>query len=412
MIKNQFIKYSVSFCLIVFSFFFSFCILKKDNENRQEVKWVGTWATAPMLIDNNHQPPDPGLKNNTLRQVVRVSIGGNLLSIRFSNLFGKESTTMKAVYIAVAKDDGCIDTSTQRSLTFNGNQEVTMDPKGEVVSDSLRFSLTPSSRLAISIHFGDVSSTITGHPGSRTNSYLTAGNYATAVEFAKEKKVERWYIINGINVKTTNSSSAIAILGNSITDGKGSDTDQHNRWTDILSERLLNDAKKKHIGVLNLGIGGNTILQGGIGPTALKRFDSDILLQKGVRWLIILQGINDIGGIKAEIDLPKTVKGLIDAYCLMVDKAHEKGVKVYGCTMLPFSKSFYDSPYRQVAWKQLNNWIRNSGKFDEVIDFEKIMSSSEYPGLISDHLHNGDFLHPNKNGYKVMGEAIKLDLFK
>ena len=374
--------------------------------------WVGTWSTAPQLVEPNNMPPSPGLTNNTLRQIVRVSIGGELLRFRFSNIFSEQPVTMKSVYIAIPREESAVDAVTQKQLTFRGNSNIVMQPGEEVISDPVSFSLAPGSILAITILFGETSATVTGHPGSRTTSYILAGDHVTSVDFAGAIKTDHWYIINGIDVEATPESAAIVAIGNSITDGRGSGTNKQNRWTDILSERLLNNAATSNYGVLNMGIGGNCVVRGGLGPTALNRFDRDVLSQHGVRWLLILEGINDIGGTRTEEAAAQIANELIDAYSLMIDKAHAKGIKVYGCTILPFAGSFYDSPFRQEARDKINSWIRNSGKFDAVIDFDQVMRSIDDSKTMQADLHDGDLLHPNELGYKKMGEAIDLDLFK
>jgi lysophospholipase L1-like esterase len=374
--------------------------------------WVGTWSTSPMLVEPNNMPPAPGLTNNTLRQVVHVSIGGNVVRLRFSNVFSKSPVTMKKVAIAVSKEGGTVDASTQKMLTFKKMNEVTMSPNAEVTSDPLSFNLAAGSRLAITIYFGNTSPDVTGHPGSRTTSYILEGDKVSAADFDNAVKTDHWYVINGIDVKASSKAATIAVLGNSITDGRGSGTNKQNRWTDILSEQLLKNPATRQYGVLNLGIGGNCVVRGGLGPTALARFDRDILSQSSVRWLIILEGINDIGGIRSSEDVPFMVKCLIDAYSSMIDKAHAKGIKVYGATILPFAKSFYDKDFRQLARDQVNEWIRKSGRFDAVIDFDKIMQNPDAPATILSDMHDGDFLHPNQAGYKRMGESIDLNLFK
>jgi len=174
----------------------------------------------------------------------------------------------------------------------------------------------------------------------------------------------------------------------------------------------LQNKETEHIGVLNLGIGGNCVVHGGLGPTAINRFDRDILAQNGVRWLIIFEGINDIGGVRSIEAATKVANDLIDAYSQMINKAHAKGIKVYGATIMPFAKSFYDADYRQVARDSVNNWIRNSGRFDAVIDFDKTMRNPDEPKTILSNVHDGDFLHPNELGYIKMGESIDLNLFK
>lgn len=381
------------------------------SKSKEPGKWVGTWATAPQLVEPNNMPPKPGLANNTIRQVVRVSIGGERLRLHFSNAFSKEPVTMKTVAVAVAREGSLIDASTQQILKFNGTEEVTMLPSGEVYSDPVAFTLAPGSRLAITIYLGDTSPGITGHPGSRTTSYILSGNQIGSADFVNAVTTDHWYVINSIDVMADTGSFAIAALGNSITDGRGSGTNKQNRWTDVLSERLLNNTATRNIGVLNLGIGGNCVLRGGLGPTALTRFDRDILSQSSIKWLLILEGINDIGGIRTAESAPKVARELIEAYSLMADKAHARGIKVYGCTILPFEKSFYDTPYRQQARDRVNEWIRTTNKLDAVIDFDKVMRNPDDIKKIGSDWHDGDWLHPNQAGYKKMGEAIDLDLF-
>lgn len=409
-LKMKYLLSRVMFMIIVL--FFTACtpknIVGKDNKNK---KWVGTWATAPQLVEPGNMPPHPGLTNNTIRQVVRVSIGGTVLRVRFSNTFSKEVTTMLKVAVTDAADGSSINISTPQLLKFSGKDSVTMSPFGEVVSDPLNFKCNPGSRLAITIYFGNTSSTLTGHPGSRTTSYILKGDQVHAVDFSGAVKTDHWYMINTIEVMAPAESFAIAALGNSITDGRGSGTNKQNRWTDILSQRLLDNSATKNIAVLNLGIGGNCVLRGGLGPTALKRFERDILSQSNVKWLVILEGINDIAGIKNETEAPKVARELIEAYSLMADKAHAKGIKVYGCTILPFEKSFYDTPFRQQARDIVNEWIRTTAKFDAVIDFDKIMRNPDDVGKIQSTLHDGDMLHPNEAGYKKMGEFVDLNLF-
>ncbi|MGB8490148.1 MAG: SGNH/GDSL hydrolase family protein, partial [Bacteroidales bacterium] len=374
--------------------------------------WTGTWATAPQLVEPNNMPPAPGLTNNTLRQVVRVSTGGEVLRARFTNVFSKSPVTMKSVQIAVSGDGYAIDAKTQKVLKFKGKKQVTMSPDGEVLSDPLKFHLEPGSELAITICFGNTSPDVTGHPGSRTTSYILPGNQCAQGDFSKAVTTEHWYVINGIDVMAPETAGTVVILGNSITDGRGSGTNKQDRWPDILSERLLKNPPASRTGVLNLGIGGNCVLRGGLGPTALARFDRDVLSQSNVKWLIILEGINDIGGTRNSEMAARTAKELISAYSTMIEKAHAKGIKVYGATILPFARSFYDRDYRQVARDTVNAWIRQKGHFDAVIDFDQVMRNPEDIRTMLPDLQSGDFLHPNEAGYKKMGEAIDLRLFE
>lgn len=375
-------------------------------------KWVGTWSTAPQLVEPGNVPPAPGLTNNSLRQIVRVSIGSDSLRIRFSNAFSTSAVTLKAVKIAVSTGGNTIDATTSKELKFSGKTEVTMNPGAMITSDPISFDLKSRMDLAITIYFGETCPNITGHPGSRTTSYLLAGNNTSVNDFSGSVSTDHWYIINGIDVKAPKSSGAVAILGNSITDGRGSGTNKQNRWPDILSERLLKNAGTQQVGVLNLGIGGNCVLKNCLGPSGVSRFSRDILKQQGIRWFIIAEGINDIGQIPDLATADKIAQDLIAAYKQMIVDAHAQGIKVYGATIMPFKKSFYDAEYRQTARNTVNDWIRNSGNFDAVIDFDKAMRDPNDTLTILPTAHTGDFLHPNEAGYILMGEAVDLKLFE
>lgn len=380
---------------------------KSKTEN-----WVGTWACAQMLVEPNNMPPAPGLSENTLRQIIRVSIGGKRMRLRFSNIFSDQPTVLKSVSVGNVVNAPMIDPKTQKELRFNGNSGITINPEQEVFSDAFDFELQPGQLLAITIHYGNTSQKASGHPGSRTTSYILQGDQIQNAAFDGAVKTDHWYSIMGLDVVADKYAVNIVCLGNSITDGRGSGTNKQNRWTDILSARLSANKKTEKIGVLNLGIGGNCVVKGGLGPTALDRFERDVLSQKGTKWLVILEGINDIGGIKNPEDAPTKAQELIEAYKVMIDKAHTKGIKVYGCTILPFAKSFYDAPHKQEARDIVNAWIRTSKAFDAVIDFDKAMVAEEGSKTILSNLHDGDFLHPNEAGYVKMGETVDLNLFK
>lgn len=389
---------------------FSGCQSQRLSNNKSS--WVGTWATAQQLVEPHNVPPSPGLTNNTLRQIIRVSIGGKNIRLHFSNLFSDESTVLESVTVANVVNAAMIDGQSLKQLTFDGKSSVAIEAKSDVFSDAFDFPLQPGQLLAITIHYGKTASKISGHPGSRTTSFLLEGDHSKDVNFSGAIKTDHWYNIMGVNVMASKKTSAIVCLGNSITDGRGSGTNKQNRWTDILSERLLAKEATKTIGVLNLGIGGNCVLRGGLGPTALERFDRDVLSQNGVKWLILLEGINDIGGIRKAEEAPVRANELIEAYKLMISKAHAKGIKVYGCTILPFKKSFYDVDFKQQARNIVNEWIRSSHSFDAVIDFDKVMVSSTESQTILPDMHDNDFLHPNEKGYRRLGESIDLEFFK
>ncbi len=374
--------------------------------------WVGTWNAAPQLVEPRNMPPAPGLSNNTLRQVVCVSIGGKNIRIRFSNEFGTSPVTMKEVQIAVSQGGSTVDESTVKALKFQGKSEVTIDPGVAVTSDPFSFDLEPRMKLAITICFGQTSPDVTGHPGSRTTSYLLAGDKTSAIDFAGAAQADRWYIINGIDVKAPKSAAAVAILGNSITDGRGSGTNKQDRWPDILAERLLKNPGTRHVAVLNQGIGGNCVLRFCLGPSALDRFERDVVKQHGVHWLIVMEGINDIGQAPDSTAASQVADDLIAAYQQMIDRAHAHNIMVYGATLLPFGKSFYYTDYRETARNTVNKWIRTRGHFDAVIDFDKVLRNPQDILTLLPTAQSGDFLHPNEKGYQMMGNAIDLTLFK
>lgn len=401
-------------CLMFAFAFVSTLSYAAGKKTQPSTEWVGTWSSAPQIVFEEHNmPPAPGLTNNTFRQIVRVSMGGDKIRLRFSNRYTKQPVTLKTVSVALSTGEWSINKKTNKVLTFNGKKEIVMQPYSDNVSDPLNFKLEPGAKLAITICYGETAPDITGHPASRTTSYLLLGNTSTTADFSSSIATDKWYTISGIDVFAPATAGAITILGNSIADGRGSGTNQFNRWGDILSERLNAHASTANRGVLNLGIGGNCVIRGGLGDPALKRFDADILGQSRVKWLIVAIGVNDIGNSRNnEEAMARTVRELIAGYEEIIGKAHEKGIKVYGATIVPFGKSQYEGEHRQKARETINDWIRNSGAFDAVIDFDKAMCDPSTPTLIRSDLHSGDFLHPNEAGYRVMGETVPLSLFE
>ncbi|WP_437513874.1 SGNH/GDSL hydrolase family protein [Sorangium sp. So ce1099] len=376
-----------------------------------ERRWVGTWTTGPQLTETHNNPPEPGLANNTLRQVVYTSIGGSNVRLLLSNEFGDGPVTMQSVHIADSTTDDGIDTGTDHALTFEGADSVTI-PVGEAVfSDPIDYNLKPLSKLAVTIRFGNVPTGITGHPGSRTTSYIQTGDGVSAAALSSPVKTDHWYYITGLDVMADPTAAAIVILGDSITDGRGSVTNGNTRWPDFLSRRLRANPGTENVAVLNLGIGGGTVLSGGLGPTAKARFQRDVLEQRGARWLVILEGVNDIGNAPAGSG-PAVADGLIAAYGEFIDKAHDAGMLAYGVPILPFGGSNYDSVEHEAARQEVNEWIRTSGKFDEVIDLEPAVRDPNDPSRLQDSLDfENDGLHLNPTGLEAMANAIDLSLF-
>ncbi len=390
--------------------FFSYCRAEPIDTSSSATKWVGTWSTAPQLVEPGNNPPSPGLSNNTLRQIVRVSLGGDRLRMRLSNEFSTNPVTIHAAHIAVSTGGSSIDTSTDKVLYFNGNMECTIAPGTAITSDPLELALQPRTDVAITIYFGNTSPDVTGHPGSRTTSYLLPGNEVSKVDFSGAVTTDHWYNINAIDVLAPSTAACVAILGNSITDGRGSTTNLQNRWTDVFSESLLKDSSTQQVGVLNLGIGGNCVLSGGLGPTGASRFDRDILNQQGVRWAIVLEGVNDIGRVSSAPSATTTANNLIAAYRQMVAKAHAKNIRIYGCTILPFNGNSYYNQFSESCRNTVNQWIRATGNYDGCIDFDRVMRNpQDTTRLVSTYQNDG--LHPDAAGYKTMGESIDRQLF-
>ena len=401
--------------LQVLAVLFSTLILVSCSASKQAsatTNWVSTWSTSQQLVEPRNLPPEPGLTDNTLRQVVRVSIGGDSLKVRFSNKFSTYPVTMKEVHFAASVGGSAIDPNYDVALTFDGKPDVTMEPGAAVTSDLFSFPLKPCTDVTITIYFGDTSPDVTGHPGSRTTSYIQKGDAVDSISLPNAATTDHWYVIDRIDVTAPESAGAVVVLGNSITDGRGSGTNKQNRWPDVLADRFQENFATLNVAVVNSGIGGNCVLRNCLGPSALSRFDRDVIDQKGVKWLIILEGINDIGGIRDEEQATKVTNGLIDAYQQMIDKAHAAGIKVYGATLTPFAGSFYDTPERIDAWKKVNEWIRTSGRFDAVIDLDKTMEDPANPLHMLPEADSGDHLHPSELGHKMMGDAVDLKLFR
>jgi len=408
---NSFRLLPVAILVLITFGFISCSFAGQQSKSNSAKKWVGTWSTAPQLVEPHNNPPSPGLSNNTLRQIVRVSIGGDTLRMRFSNEFSSSPVKLNSVHIAISKGNGAIDTTTGKKILFNGMETITMEAGTAVTSDPFQFTLQPLTDVAITIYFGNTSPDVTGHPGSRTTSFILTGNKVYTADFSGAVKTDHWYVINTIEVLAPATANAVAILGNSITDGRGSGTNKQNRWPDELARRLQENDKTREVAVLNEGIGGNCVLRACLGSSALNRFERDVLNQNGVKWIIIFEGINDIGGATGSQGSAKVAQDLIAAYEQMIDMAHAKDMLVYGATLLPFGGSFYDSPDHQNAWRTVNDWIRNSGRFDAVIDLAKALCDPADTLKLLPAADTGDHLHPNETGHRMMAEAVDLTLF-
>ena len=370
--------------------------------------WVGTWSASPYY-DSANQPP-ASLANGVLRQVVHVSLGGSQIRVQFSNLSGNGPVTINSAHVALCKAtpavDSTIDTTTDKALAFSGTASVTIAQGKEVWSDLADFAVTALSNVTITTAFGSVPSSVVGHSGSRTTSYIQAGSSSvSAASMTSATTTEHWYYISGIDVMADASAKAAVAIGDSITDGRGTDTNNNNRWTDILAARLHANAATANIAMLNQGIGA-TNLVGTSGTAAQARFSRDVLGQSGVRYAIVYDGVNDIGG-GASFASMKT------AYDDMISRAHGKGLLIYGATILPFGGNSYYSAAHESVRQQVNTYIK-SGAFDGYIDFDAALTDSGNPPKLQTSYAQWaqtDGLHPGPVGYQKMGDSVSLSLF-
>jgi lysophospholipase L1-like esterase len=374
--------------------------------------WVGTWAAAPLAL------PDPankfGSADTTLREIVHVSIGGSTARVILTNEFGLDSLTIGAANIALSAGGSDINSDASSALTFNGRPSITIPPGALAVSDPVNLKLPPSSDVAVSIFLpAQTISQVTEHRFADQTNYVVPGNVANAKSLDSPKHLTVWPFLKGIDVKADAKSASIVAFGDSITDGAHSTPNANNRWPDVLARRLQADKKTANLGVLNEGIGGNRVLHDTTGPSALARFDRDVLAQAGVKYLIILESINDIGRA-ARLNNPEdivTADDLIAGFSQMATRAHTHGIKVIGATLTPYIGAGYASPAGEQMRQAINQWIRTTNQLDGVVDFDKATQDPSNPTAFLPANDSSDHLHPNDAGYKAMGDAIDLKLF-
>ena len=367
--------------------------------------WVGTWATAPQTVVKSFMPYNNCMTNRSVRQVVKVSIGGGVIRLKLSNIYSMQPVEIRSIYIAHAKDSFDIDAKTAQYFKF-GNSYKTVIPAGkQIVSDALKFKLRNLERVAITINYTSAPEIPTVHMGSRTTSYIMKGVTNAHSNFAKAFRENHWYNISGIDVYTmSNNMSAIAIIGNSITDGKCSADNAQNRWPDVMSEMLQLKHKITNQGVLNLGIGNNRVtVPGGFGALAKERFDRDILMQSGVKKVVIFEGVNDIGAARSGSS-ETVARQIIESIQGMVKKAKARKMKVYLGTITPFKGAGYYTHFHEAARLYVNDWIRSQAKnVDGILDFAKLLQDPNDDKRMKREYASNDWLHPNPAGYKAMG---------
>jgi len=355
-----------------------------------------------------------GISGVTLREIVHISLGGPSIRVIFTNEFGIEPLNITAAAVALSSAADAITPATATPLTFGGRPSVTIPPGALIISDPAPLKVAPFADLAISFYLPEQPVTqITRHSFADQTSYRALGNSVAAPSLPSPQPFYTWDFLKGVDVTADNKSASIVTFGDSITDGAHSTRDANARWPDILAHRLQANKKTANLGVLNQGIGGNRILHDTTGPSALARFDRDVLAQAGVKYLVIMESINDIGHATDPANPYDivTADDLIAGLTQLAIRAHTHGIKVYGATLTPFVGAKYQSAEGETMRQTINQWIRTTNQFDGVIDFDKVTTDPTHPGMFLPLDDSGDHLHPGDAGYKAMGESIDLALF-
>jgi lysophospholipase L1-like esterase len=384
--------------------------------------WVATWGASQQIPESQNSLPAADLTDATIRQIFHLSLGGSSLRVHFSNAFGTEALRITAAHIArpLSPASSSVDPATDHALTFAGKPDVIIPPGADYISDALDYATPPLSDLTVTFHLDTPPDRETGHPGSRATSYYTHGSLIAAPTLpeAQTHSADHWYQISEIDVLVSPGAATIVALGDSITDGHGATINGNDRWTDALARRLQANPATANIGVSNQGIGGNHLLTDGLGPNALARFDRDVLAPAGAKWLIVFEGVNDLGGLARNGEVPPAdhaalVARVLAAYAQIVDRARAHNLRVYGATITPYigSAYYHPGPLSEADRQAVNDWIRAPGHFDAVLDFDAAVRDPQHPGQLLSAYDCGDHLHPSPAGYKAMADSIPLTLF-
>lgn len=383
--------------------------------------WVASWGASQQIPEPQNALPPEDLTDATVRQIFHLSVGGPALRVHISNAFGIEMLHITSIHVAhpVSPASPAIDPTSDRALTFAGSEDAVIPPGAELISDPVNYPVAPLSDLAVSFHLQAPPARETSHPGSRATSYYVHGDMVTAPALTDAKHIDHWYQVSEIDVQAAPGAAVVVALGDSITDGHGATTNGNDRWTDVLAARLQASSSTRSIGVSNQGIGGNHLLTDGLGPNALARFDRDVLAPTGVRWVIVFEGVNDLGGLARTGEVPAAdhaalVQRVLAAYQQIIGRAHAHDLRVIGATIIPYvgSDYYHPGPLSEADRQAVNQWIRAAGHFDAVVDFDSVVRDPQHPDQLLPAYDCGDHLHPSPAGYKAMGDAIPLALFE
>ncbi|HSR99952.1 MAG TPA: SGNH/GDSL hydrolase family protein [Kofleriaceae bacterium] len=388
-------------------------VLADDRDDNRGERWVGTWATAPVS-----QPPGAtvNINNQTLRQIVHISVGGERVRVKLSNAFGTVPLIIGATHIARRDvNERIIDGG--REVTFGGRPDITIPAGAIALSDPVRFDARALSDVAIDIYLpgdtGATTSPLTRHTGALQTNYLsTPGDFTGAVEFPVAATRASWFFLTGVEVSARDEVGAIVALGDSITDGTRSTPDTNRRWPDDLARRIMAQPGHRHMGVLNLGIAGNRVLNDGAGPNAQSRADRDVLIQSSASHVIVLEAINDIGLQNFDPAQAVSADDIIAGHRQLISRAHARGLKVIGATLTPIEGSAYFAPETEAKRQAVNAFIRSGRAYDAVIDFDLVTRDPAQPTRFLPSFDSGDHLHPSDTGYQAMADAIDLRLFR
>jgi lysophospholipase L1-like esterase len=377
-------------------------------------RWVGTWGASPQLTTGDLFGTAPGFSNQTIRQIVRISVGGGQFRVRLSNEYGAQAVQIGDAHIAISAGGGAIQPGTDRVLTFSGNGSFTIPPGAAVLSDPVKLPATNLASLAVSLYLPQATGPATWHFDGRQTAYIVSGDATGAADVtAGATKTFSRFFLTGVEAATFEPKSAVVTFGDSITDGTNSTIDADHRWPDFLAARFA-ASRNDDTGVVDEGIAGNRLLHDDIGPNALSRLDRDVFATPGVRFMTVLLGINDIGFGGLFPAQAVSADDIIAAHRQLIARAHARGIRIYGCTLTPFKGANppYFSDAGEAKREAVNAWIRTSGEYDAVIDFEAAVRDPANPLQILPAFDSGDHLHPNDAGYQAMANAIDLRLFK
>jgi lysophospholipase L1-like esterase len=376
--------------------------------------WIGTWGASPQLTTGDLFGTAPGFSNQTIRQIVRISVGGKQFRVRLTNEYGTQAVQIGAAHVAISAGGAAIQPATDRVLTFSGSPSFTIPPSAAALSDPVDLPAPNLASLAISIYLPQATGPATWHVEGKQTAYIVVGDAtgATDVGAGAIKSTSRFFL-SGVEAASFQPKNAVVTFGDSITDGTNSTLDANHRWPDFLAARLA-ASPDDDTGVVDEGISGNRLLHDIIGPNALSRFDRDVLATPGIRFMTVLLGINDIGFSGFFTTQAVTADDIIAAHRQLIARAHSRGIRAYGATLTPFNGvgAPYYSAAGDVKRQTVNTWIRTSGEYDAVIDFDAVVRDPSDPSRILPAFDSGDHLHPSDAGYQAMADSINLKLFK